>query len=439
LSVKARATPKTAAAAAPSVRGRVAHFFSVLGPGLITGAADDDPSGISTYSVAGASTGYSMLWLTLVSTPMMAVVQGMCARIAMVTGEGLAAAMLRRLPRSAAYGLAILVIVANTFNVGADVAGMSAAAHLVAPMPIGIWALIFGAALVAATTWLPYAAIARVFKWLTLVLFAYVITAFIVHPPWPLVLRAFVTPQIHLDAGWLSTMVGVLGTTITPYLFFWQSSLMIEEEKERGNITLASRRGTNAAAIHDAHEDINAGMIFSNIVAFFIIVTTASTLGAAGKHDIATAQQAAEALRPLAGKFAAWLFTIGMVGTGILAVPVLAGSSAYVAAETFGFREGLGEPLRRAPGFYGVIAAGIIIGLAMDLVSIDPIKALFWSAVLNGVAAVPILAVIVVLASDRKVMGKWRSSALAIAWGWGTVVLMGLAAAGMFYFTAKGS
>jgi NRAMP (natural resistance-associated macrophage protein)-like metal ion transporter len=439
LSAKAQARPKDAPEAAPSARGRIAHFFAVLGPGLITGAADDDPSGISTYSVAGASTGYSMLWLTLISTPMMAVVQGMCARIAMVTGEGLAAAMLRRLPRSVAYGLAILVIVANTFNVGADIAGMSAAAHLVVPIPINGWALFFGVALLTAQTWLPYAAIARIFKWLTLVLFAYVITAFIVHPPWPLVLREFVTPQIHLDAGWLSTMVGVLGTTITPYLFFWQSSLMIEEEKERGKTTLAARRGTNAAAVHDAHEDINAGMIFSNFVAFFIIVTTASTLGAAGKHDIATAQQAAEALRPLAGNFAAWLFTIGMVGTGVLAVPVLAGSSAYVAAETFGFREGLNEPLRRAPGFYGVIAAGIVIGIAMDLLRIDPIKALFWSAVLNGVAAVPILAVIVVLASDRTIMGKWRSSALAIAWGWGTVVLMGLAAAGMFYFTAKGS
>jgi NRAMP (natural resistance-associated macrophage protein)-like metal ion transporter len=417
---------------------RVKHFFAILGPGLITGAADDDPSGISTYSVAGASTGYSMLWLTLVSTPMMAVGLGMCTRIAMVTGAGLASAMRERLPIAVAYALAVLVIFANTFNVGADIAGMAAAANLIVPIPIDAWVFFFGVALLIAEVWLSYALIARIFKWLTLALFAYIITAFIVHPPWPQVLRQFVTPQIQLNTSWLSTMVGVLGTTITPYLFFWQSSLMIEEEKGHGNKTRASRRGTDKQAICDAHTDINAGMIFSNVVAFFIIVTTASTLGAAGKHDIATAQQAAEALRPLAGNFAALLFTAGMVGTGILAVPVLAGSSAYVAAETFKFREGLSLPARRAPGFYGVIAAGIIIGILMNLLRIDPIKALFWSAVLNGVAAVPILAVIVVLASDRKIMGEWRSSVLARAWGWATVALMGLAALGMFYFMAKG-
>jgi NRAMP (natural resistance-associated macrophage protein)-like metal ion transporter len=422
-----------------SVLAHLTHFLRNLGPGLITGAADDDPSGISTYSVAGASTGYSMLWLTLISTPMMAVVQGMCARIAMVSGSGLAAAMRKRLPLGVAFGLAALVIVANTFNVGADIAGMAAAAHLVAPLPIAAWVCFFGVTLVAAQIWLPYAAIARIFKWLTLALFAYIITAFIVHPPWPLVLMRFVTPHIQLDAGWLATMVGVLGTTITPYLFFWQSSLMIEEEKQSGKTTLASRRGTTEEAVRDAHADINAGMIYSNLVAFFIIVTTAATLGAAGKHNIATAQQAAEALRPLAGNFAALLFTLGMVGTGILAVPVLAASSAYVAAETFGFREGLNEKPGRAPGFYGVIAAGIVIGILMNLLRIDPIKALFWSAVLNGVAAVPILAVIVLLASDRKVMGRWRSSLLARSWGWGTVALMGLAVLGFFYFTLKGS
>jgi NRAMP (natural resistance-associated macrophage protein)-like metal ion transporter len=435
LSAKANATRKPAL----TVAARCAHFFRILGPGLISGAADDDPSGISTYSVAGASTGYSMLWLTLISTPMMAVVQGMCARIAMVTGEGLAAVMRKRLPLAVAYGLASLVIIANTFNVGADIAGMAAAAHLVVPLPIDAWVFFFGVTLLAAQAWLSYALIARIFKWAALALFAYIITAFVVHPPWPNVLLQFITPQIHLNASWLSTMVAVLGTTITPYLFFWQSSLMVEEEKQSGNTTLASRRGTDEQAIRDAHADVNAGMIFSNIVAFFIIVTTASTLGAAGKHDIATAQQAAEALRPLAGNFASLLFTLGMVGTGILAVPVLAASSAYVAAQTFKFREGLNEPPSRASRFYGVITAGIVIGIMMDLLRIDPIKALFWSAVLNGIAAVPILAVIVRLASDRKIMGEWRSSLLAKGWGWGTVALMGIAVLGMFYFMVKGA
>ncbi|MGA9273096.1 MAG: divalent metal cation transporter [Candidatus Cybelea sp.] len=415
------------------------RFFKILGPGLITGAADDDPSGISTYSVAGATTGFSMLWLTLISTPMMAVIQGMCARISMVTGEGLAALMRKRLPLPIAYSLASLVIVANTFNVGADLGGMADAAHLVLPMPVDAWVFFFGIGLIAAQVWLSYAVIARFFKWLTLSLFAYIVTAFIVHPPWPLVLRQFVTPQFHFDSGWLSTMVGVLGTTITPYLFFWQASLMVEEDKASGNVTLASRRGTDEFAVKDMHADVNAGMIFSNVVAFFIIVTTAATLGAHGRHNIATAQQAAEALRPLAGRFAELLFTLGMVGTGILAVPVMAGSSAYVAAQTFRFREGLNESPERAPKFYGVIAAGIIIGIAMDLLRVDAIKALFWAAVLNGVAAVPLLAVIVWLASRSSIMGKWKSSLLARAWGWGTVALMGAATLGMFFFMVKGS
>ena len=234
-------------------------------------------------------------------------------------------------------------------------------------------------------------------------------------------------------------MVGVLGTTITPYLFFWQASLMVEEEKEAGKTSIASRRGTDKTSIDNMHTDVNTGMIFSNIVAFFIIVTTAATLNARGEHDIATAQQAAEALRPLAGRFAALLFTLGMVGTGLLAIPVLAGSSAYVAAETFRFREGLGETPRRAPRFYGILGAGIVIGIVMNLLRIDAIKALFWCAVLNGVAAVPLIGVIVYLASDRSLMGHWRSSLLARVWGWGTAALMGAATIGMFYFMARGS
>jgi NRAMP (natural resistance-associated macrophage protein)-like metal ion transporter len=418
---------------------RIRKFFSILGPGLITGAADDDPSGISTYSVAGATTGYSMLWLTLISTPMMSVIQGMCARISMVSGEGIAALMRKRLPLGLAYPLAGLVIVANTFNLGADIGGMAAATRLVVPVPVDALVFFFGIAMLAGQAWLPYAAIARVFKWLTLSLFAYVVTALIVHPPWLQVLERFAVPQLHFNALWLSTMVGVLGTTITPYLFYWQSSLMVEEEKDAGKTSIAARRGTDADSVRNMHADVNAGMIFSNVVAFFIIVTTASTLGAAGRHDIATAQQAAQALRPLAGPFAELLFALGMVGTGFLAVPVLATSSAYVAAQTFRFREGLSEPVHRAPRFYTIIAAGMLIGIAMNLLHVDAIKALFWSAVLNGVAAVPLIAVIVWLASNRKVMGDWTSSGLARAWGWATFALMGGATAGMFYFMARGS
>lgn len=369
---------------------------------------------------------------------MMSVIQGMCARIAMVTGEGLAACMRKRLAAPVAYALATIVIVANTFNVGADIGGMSAAAHLLVPLPPDAWTLLFGVALIAAQAWLSYASIARVFKWLTLTLFAYVITAFVVHVPWPVALNHFVFPRVRFDSTTLSTMVAVLGTTITPYLFFWQAALVIEEKKREGNTSIAARRGTDAQAIRDCHTDVNTGMIFSNVVAFFIIVTTAATLGAHGRTSIQTAQQAALALKPLAGQFASLLFTLGMVGTGVLAVPVLAGSSAYVAAETFRFRQGLNEPPQRAPRFYGVIAGGILIGVFLDLLRINPISALFWCAVLNGVAAVPLIAAIVWLASDRN-MGRWRSSPLAIAWGWATVALMGAAAVGMFYFMARGS
>lgn len=416
---------------------RIRNFFALLGPGLITGAADDDPSGISTYSVAGATTGYSMLWLTLVSTPMMAVIQGMCARISMVSGEGIAALMRKRLPLWLAYGLATLVVIANTFNLGADIGGMAAAARLVVPIPVDALVFFFGIALIAAQTWLPYAAIVKFFKWLTLALFAYVITAFIVRPPWIEALTQFAVPRIHFSGGWLSTMVGVLGTTITPYLFYWQSSLMVEEDKEAGKATIAARRGTDPTSVKNMHTDVNAGMIYSNLVAFFIIVTTAATLGAHGRTNIATAQQAAEALRPLAGRFAELLFAMGMVGTGTLAIPVLATSSAYVVAQTFRFREGLGEPVARAPRFYSIIVAGVLIGIGMNLLRIDAIKALFWSAILNGIAAVPLIAVIVWLASDRQVMGQWTSSPLARAWGWGTFALMGGATVGMFYFMAR--
>jgi NRAMP (natural resistance-associated macrophage protein)-like metal ion transporter len=418
---------------------RIRKFFANLGPGLITGAADDDPSGISTYSVAGAATGYSLLWLTLISTPMMSVIQGMCARISMVTGEGIAAIMRKQLPTPLAYALAVLVIAANTFNLGADIGGMADAAHLVVPVPVDALVFAFGIGMIAAQIWLSYAAIARYFKWLTLALLAYVVTAFVVRPPWGHVLVAFVLPHVRFDSATLSTIVGVLGTTITPYLFYWQSSQMVEEEREAGKSTIAARRGTDAKTVRIMHADVNTGMIYSNLVAFFIIVTTASTLGVHGKTDIATAEQAARALRPLAGRFAELLFALGMVGTGILAVPVLATSSAYVAAQTFRFREGLNQPLFRAQPFYLIITAGILIGIAMNLLRIDAIKALFWAAVLNGIAAVPLIAVIVWLASSRRVMGDWTSSWLARAWGWATFALIGGAAAGMFYFTLRHS
>jgi NRAMP (natural resistance-associated macrophage protein)-like metal ion transporter len=413
---------------------RILRFMKNLGPGLITGAADDDPSGISTYSVTGATTGLSMLWVALITTPMMAVIQGMCARIGMVSGIGLAAQMRKSFPAWLAMSLALIVIIANTFNVGADFAGMSASAHMVLGLPVLLWVFFFGALLLVAQIFFSYRLLSRIFKWLTLALFAYVITAFVVHPDWLNVLKHTVVPEFHLNGHWITTLVGVLGTTISPYLFFWQSSLMVEEEKEIGRTTIQARKGATAQEIVDAHADVNTGMVYSNLVMFFIITTTAVTLGAHGRHDIATAQDAAEALRPLAGNFAYILFAVGMIGTGMLAIPVLAGSSAYVAAEMLRFRTGLGETPKRAPRFYFILAAGVVVGVLMNVVGIDPIKALFWSAVLNGVAAVPLVYAIIHIANRGDVMGRWKSSLLANIWGWATFVLMAAAAVMMFVY-----
>ncbi len=379
-----------------------------------------------------------MLWVILITTPMMAVIQGMCARIGMVTGAGLAMAMRRRLARWIVAPLGIAVIVANTINAGADLEGMSAAAQLLFHYPTIFWVALFGGILIVIQVYLSYRRFASVVKWLTVALFAYVVTAFVVHPPWGIVLRRLVVPELHFETGWLTTLVAVLGTTITPYLFFWQAALEVEEEEQRGLKTEKQRRrGVTPEGISDMHLDVNAGMIFSNLAAFFIIVTTAATLGAHGLHQITSAQDAARALEPLAGRFAAWLFAAGMIGTGLLAIPAFTASSAYIISEAFGFREGLDERPSQAPQFYAVLVVGMLLAMAMGFFRIDPIGALFWSAVINGVVAVPLLAAIVVLAGDKRMMGRWVSSPLAKAWGWGTVAAMALAAIGMFAFWGK--
>lgn len=425
---------RIAAKQSPNLFERGRRFLAMLGPGLIVGASDDDPSGISTYSIAGATTGLSMLWLALFTTPMMAVIQGMCARIGMVTGMGFAAAIRTRYPMWVTYTIAVTVIIANTFNVGADIAGMAASAHMVIALPFLVWVFAFGLLLIFGQVYCSYSMICAILKYLTLALFAYVVTAFIVHPDWPLVLRHLVVPEFHPQGHWIITVVAVLGTTITPYLFFWQASLMVEEDKESGKETLSERRGAKPRAIRIMHIDVNSGMIASNAVMFFIIVTTATTLGAHGKGNISSAQQAAEALRPLAGNLAYLLFTLGMVGTGLLAVPALAGSSAYIAAETFAFKQGLNLPPARAKRFYAVIVAGIVVGVLMNVFRIDPIKALYWSAVLNGLAAVPLVGLITLIANDEAIMGRWKSSKAASIWAWATFGVMLLAAVLMFVF-----
>lgn len=418
----------------PRTLTRCGSFLRKCGPGLITGAADDDPSGISTYSIAGATGQYSMLWLALLTTPMMIAVQGMCARIGLVGGVGLAAALRNNFPYWVAASLGVMTIGANTLNLGADLSGMAASIGLLVGGPPIVWVLLFGVLAYIAPVYLNYRTFVNVVKLLALSLLAYVLTAFAVHPNWPDVLRHTVIPEIRLTRDWITTLVGVLGTTITPYLFYWQASLMVEEDKAHGKISVTQRRGASRREIADANADVTFGMIVSNLIMFFIIVAVATTLAHNGTAKINTAQDAAEALRPIAGDFAYVIFAAGMVGTGLLAVPTLAGSSAFIAAETFRFRSGLDDKPDRAPRFYGIFGAGIGVGILMNLLRIDPIGALYWSAVVNGIAAVPLLVVITMLANRRSLMGKWVNSRTTNVWAIVTILLMGAAAIGMFVF-----
>jgi NRAMP (natural resistance-associated macrophage protein)-like metal ion transporter len=413
-------------------RGRVWQFFSNLGPGLITGAADDDPSGISTYSVAGASLGYSVLWTAIFSFPLMAAVQLMCARIGMVTGRGLAGVIRKRYPPWVLWPACLLLIVANVFNIGADLGGMGDAMHMVTGIPSWLWTPFFAVLITILMIWVSYRWIVRIFKWLTLVLFAYVITAFLAHPDWSGVLRSTFVPHVEWSREYLSVLVGILGTTISPYLFFWQASQEVEQERDLGKVTVALRRGATDEELSVATTDVRTGMFYSNLVMYFILLTTAATLHAHGTKDIETAQQAAEALGPLAGRGAYWLFTLALVGTGMLAVPVLAGSCGYAIAEAAIWREAsLSDPGWRAPRFYGVIAIAMLIGLALDFAGLNAVKMLFWSAVVNGVLAPPLVVLVVILSSDRKVMGERINSLTANILGWICAAVMTIAAIAM--------
>jgi NRAMP (natural resistance-associated macrophage protein)-like metal ion transporter len=410
---------------------RLRRFFGELGPGLITGAADDDPSGISTYSVAGAAFGYGTLWTALFSFPLMAAVQLTCARIGMVSGRGLAGVVRRRYPRWVLWGACLLLVVANVVNIGADLGGMGQATELVTGVPALVWTPLYAALIVALLFWTSYRQIAGVFKWLTLVLFAYVLAAILARPDWAAVLRATVWPTIEWSPAYLATFVAILGTTISPYLFFWQAAQEVEEERAHGHRRLWQRRGASAAELRQAAVDVVTGMFFSNLIMYFIILTTGSTLHAHGQTTITSAREAAEALRPLAGGGAYWLFTLGLIGTGMLGVPVLAGSSAYAVAEARAWRGSLESRPRLARRFYGVIALSMGLGLGLDYVGLDAVSMLFWSAVLNGVLAPPLIALVVLLASDPSVMGPQVSPPLLRVLGWVTAGLMAAASVGM--------
>jgi len=415
-------------ASAPRLRRSLRAF----GPGIITGAADDDPAGIATYSIAGAQFGTGLLWLAPVTWPMMAAVQAMCARVGMVTGGGLMDALRPRLPRPLLMLVAASLLCANTFNVGADLAAMADAAELLTSVDSRVWVVAFGFGLAGATMALHYTTIARMLRWLALVLLAYVATAFLVGPDWGAVARATLLPTLPRSREAWAVVVAVLGTTVSPYLFFWQSSEEVEEELALGRSRREDRFGATTAELRTRALDVGIGTFASNLAFFFIVLTTALTLHPHGMTHPETTTEVAAALRPLAGPYATALYTVGIVGTGALAIPTLAGSAAYAVAELFGWHEGMDERPSGAPGFYTVFALSIAGAMAMSLVDSSPVRALYWSAILNGLLAPFLLVAILAVASDPVIMAGQPSSRTARMMVLLTACAMFVAAGAMF-------
>jgi Mn2+/Fe2+ NRAMP family transporter len=410
---------------------RVLH---ALGPGITTGAADDDPSGVATYSIVGAQYGTSFLWSALLTWPLMGAVQMMCARVGMVTGMGLAGAFREKFPRWVVALISLALLGANTINIASDLAGMGDAAQMLGAGPSEIYVWVFGLGICGLTVKLRYQQIAKVLKWLAVALFAYVITAFLARPHWGSVLHNTLLPRMPKEPGALGALVAILGTTISPYLFFWQAGQEVEEDKAKGRRLLSHGHRTTRRDLSDRRWDVGIGTLFSNVVMFFIILTTALTLHAHGVTAVTTSKDAAEALRPLAGDYAYFLYTIGILGTGLLAIPTLAGSAAYAFAETFDWVYGLDEKFQNAISFYAVFIAATIGGGVLDLLRINPIKALYWTAIVNGILAPFLLLALLLVTNDRRVMRDQPSSRLARTTVSIAMFIMFAAAIGMFIF-----
>ena len=411
------------------MKQRIPSFLRHVGPGVVTGAADDDPSGIATYTQAGAQFGTGLLLTVFLSLPFMIAIQMVSARIGRVTGKGVAANLREHLPRWLLIGLVGLLVIANTINIAADIGAMGEALQLVVGGGQHFHSLVFGVVTVLLQVFVPYRRLAHILKWLTLTLFAYVATVFAVKVPWAQVLHDLLVPQLQWSSDYWMMIVALLGTTISPYLFFWQAAQEVEELRQHGG-----HRGTEAEvwrALRRVKFDTWVGMIFSNLIAFFVMVVGSAVLYTAGLHEVSSAAQAAEALRPLAGDFAFWLFAGGIIATGLLAVPVLASSAAYAVAEAFGWEEGLERHWREAKKFYAIIAIATLAGTALDFTPVDPMKALYWSAVINGVVAVPIMGAMMLLVSRESVMGAFVASRRTRWLGWGGTALMGFAVAMM--------
>lgn len=403
-----------------------------LGPGIVTGAADDDPSGIATYSQVGAQFGFAMLWTMLLTYPLMAGIQEISAWIGRVTGIGLAGNIRRHYSPIILYPLIALLLTANVINLAADIGAMGSALQLLVGGSAILYSVIFGLISAIAAILVPYQQYAKLLKWSALVLFVYVATALVVHVPWRPVLIGTFIPSLSLSNSYLTALTAVLGTTISPYLFFWQASLEVQEQEAAQGETALKRAPQQAAAqLERMRDDTYLGMAFSNVIAFFIILDTAAVLHAHGITDIQTGAQAAQALRPLAGELAFLLFSLGIIGTGLLAIPVLAGASAYALAETLQWPIGLERKLRKAKGFYGILAGATLLGVALNFIAINPIKALFWSAVINGVAAVPIMIVMMLMTTNVKVTGSIRLPLRQKILGWTATAVMFAVAASM--------
>jgi NRAMP (natural resistance-associated macrophage protein)-like metal ion transporter len=409
-------------------------FFEKLGPGLITGASDDDPSGIATYSQIGAQFGYGLLWTMLLSYPLMAAIQEISARIGRVTGCGIAANLRKSYPKPLLYSVLVVMSIANVFNLGADIGAMGAALRLLLPGNINIFTVTCGIASLVAVVFIPYSKYVKYLKWLTISLFAYVGVAFFVRVPWPEVFKASLIPHLRLTKAYLTALIAVLGTTISPYLFFWQASQEVEEVKQNDGEKALKRAPIQARQqLGRIRIDTYVGMAFSNAVAFFIILTAASTLHVHGITQISSSAQAATALEPLAGRFAFVLFVCGIVGTGLLAIPVLAASAAYGIGEACRWEMSLERTPARAVRFYAAISVATLIGVSLNFLHIDPVRALFWAAILNGVVASPLMAVIMTMASNHKVMGKFIIPLYLKSTGWVATSVMLCVSLGVFF------
>lgn len=416
----------------------IVRFLNILGPGLITGAADDDPSGIATYSQTGAQFGYGQLWLALFTLPLMTAIQEASARIGLVTGKGIVAVVKERYGAKITFGVVLLVLIANTINIGADIGAMAAAAQLIAPVSFVVATLGFTAFILVLEIFTTYRVYANILKWLALSLLSYPITVFIVHQPWLTLLRATFVPHVEVNFAFLFIVTGVIGTTISPYMFFWEADEEVEEVRERHLLRRGKRPKITGYDIRRMHLDNFIGMFFSDVVTWCIIVTAATVLNAHGVTNIATSADAAKALEPLvhtfphSGYIAKFIFSVGVIGLGLLAVPVLSASASYAVSEALDWKAGLGYKLNRAHGFYGVITIATLVGLMINFVGIDPFKALVVTAVINGVVAVPLIFLIGRIANNRAVMGEYKSGWLSNIFVWLTFIFMGAAAVGMF-------